>query len=198
MLGDLAGKWFNDLTTVSISSINYVSCFSMKYECTVTICMPDTRIPDSSEYRTNWMSGFWLVWVHRHQNNGLPFKNLTFSSSFWKFWVHRCRNAIWKPYFFVWISNGIWKPDHSTTGHIWTIWQPDLSDIRMPTVLEEQNRLVRFASSTWMVLLNYLADPGIQGRQSYFLFHLLVCPSWNGSFETRNFSLPERTYLCWS
>ena len=37
-------------------------------------------------------SGFWMVWVHRCQNNGLPFKNLTFSSGFQIVWVHRCQN----------------------------------------------------------------------------------------------------------
>ena len=107
---------------------------------TVTIRIPDTRIPDSSEYRTycmsgfrrvitiqkpDKMSGFRMVWVHRHQNDGLPFENRTFLSGFQMVWDHRCLNAIRKPDIFIRFSKGIQKPDHSTTGHVWTIPIPD-------------------------------------------------------------------------
>ena len=53
-----------------------------------------------------------------------PFENRTKMSGFQMVWVHICQNTIRKPDFFVRISNGIWKLDHSTTRHLWTVWKP--------------------------------------------------------------------------
>ena len=108
---------------------------------TVTIQIPDTRIPDSSEYRTVWVSGIQMVYHHfgicgtkmipqipKYHLNTEPFNNRTcldhsntgMRMKWFRTWVHEniTKSALWSRRSnhyamtpYVWFSDTVQKLD---------------------------------------------------------------------------------------